>query len=1013
MANDRTNARPSHPAQSTRGRAADDCLAGGGEMGTHMRALNWSTTPLGPVEGWPQSLKTAVSIMLASRFAMVVAWGPEFRLFYNDRYRPVLGASKHPSALGAPAKLVFPEAWPFIGPLFESTLQGEAVALDDVLIPLNRYGYLENCYFTLSYSPISDETGQVAGMLAVVAETTERVEGERRLKMLRDLARRAADSKTAEDACANAASILANNPIDVPFALLYLCSQDGTRAHLIAATGLARDTNASPTMVDLTRLDPGDGWPLGEVTHSQELCTLDDLPVRFGPLPGGPYPEPTHTAILVSLMRPGQPHPDGLLVFGVSPRRALDDAYRGFYELAADHIFTAIRNARAHEEERQRAEALAELDRAKTAFFSNVSHEFRTPLTLMLGPLEDALADAHDPPSPRHRERLELMHRNSLRLLKLVNTLLDFSRIEAGRIQAVYEPTDLAAYTTELASVFRSAIERAALHLSVDCPPLLELVYVDREMWEKIVLNLLSNAFKFTFAGEIAVALRWAGGAAELSVRDTGMGIPEDELPHIFERFHRVRSTQARTYEGTGIGLTLVQELVKLHGGAVTVTSAVERGSTFTVTIPAGSAHLPSERLGAPRMRPSTAVAGEVYVEEALHWSPEHTERAVSQGVWADGAWSPPHVSVPPDPSKTPFARILLADDNADMREYVRRLLRERWDVEAVHDGAAALAAARARVPDLVLTDVMMPGLDGFELLRELRAEARTREVPVILLSARAGEESRVEGLEAGADDYLIKPFSARELMARVGAHLKLSRVRREAAEALAAANAEAERRARAAEEAQALLQASLHEKEVLLKEIHHRVKNNLQVIASLLYLQSDQLKDPEDVALFEDTQHRVKSMALIHESLYSTGNLAHFNFARYIESLSTHLFASYATGATHIRLHTSLEELAFDVDTTVPCGLLLNELLTNALKYAFPNGRPGEIYVTLRTEAGHVSLSVCDTGIGIPEELDFRHTESLGLQLVCMLTEQLGGTMTLTRERGTTFTVRFPYPTR
>jgi PAS domain S-box-containing protein len=375
-----------------------------------------------------------------------------------------------------------------------------------------------------------------------------------------------------------------------------------------------------------------------------------------------------------------------------------------------------------------------------------------------------------------------------------------------------------------------------------------------------------------------------------------------------------------------------------------------------------------------------------------------------------------------------------------------------------------------------------------------------------------------VEGLEAGADDYLIKPFSARELIARVGAHLELARVRREAAAALResearfrhmaghapvmvwvaepdgscsflsqswyaftgqtpatglgfgwleavhpedrdtardtflAANAgrqafqvdyrlrrhdgvyrwaidaaaprvaadgtflgyigsviDITERKRTEEE----LQASLREKEVLLKEVHHRVKNNLQLVASLLHLQSDQLKDPEDQTLFEDIQNRVKSMAIIHESLYGTGDLAHFNFARYIGTLSTHLLHAYRAETSHIRLHTELEDLAFDVDTAVPCGLILNELLTNALKYAFPDGRTGDIHIGLRAEAGHVTLRVHDTGVGFPEDLDFQNTDSLGLQLVGMLTEQLGGTIALARERGTTFTVTFPYPTR
>ena len=255
--------------------------------------------------------------------------------------------------------------------------------------------------------------------------------------------------------------------------------------------------------------------------------------------------------------------------------------------------------ARALEEERRRAEALAELDAAKTAFFANVSHGFRTPLTLLLAPLEDALAQPDPAASPADRERLTVAHTNGLRLLRLVNMLLEFSRIEAGRVRADGAPTDLAAFTAELASMFRSTIERAGLRFLVECPPLSRPVVVDRDMWEKIVLNLLSNAFKFTTEGEIAVTLRQVDQEAELSVCDTGVGIPEASLPRLFERFYQVRGTRGRSIEGTGIGLALVQELVKLHGGSVRTASTLGQGSTFIVTVPLGPT--PS------RFRPRTA----------------------------------------------------------------------------------------------------------------------------------------------------------------------------------------------------------------------------------------------------------------------------------------------------------------------------------------------------------------------------------------------------------------------
>jgi PAS domain S-box-containing protein len=446
-----------------------------------------------------------------------------------------------------------------------------------------------------------------------------------------------------------------------------------------------------------------------------------------------------------------------------------------------------VREQSAREEERQRAETLAELDRAKTLFFSNVSHEFRTPLTLSLAPLQDALSDSTHPLDPIQRERLELVHRNSIRLLKLVNTLLDFSRIEAGRMEAVYEPIDLAMFTTELASVFRSAIERAGLKLMVDCPPLPEPVYVDREMWEKIVLNLLSNAFKFTFAGEIRVSLHSSdGNQALLQIQDTGAGIAPEHLPHLFERFYQVRGTQARTHEGSGIGLALVHDLVRLHGATIEVNSTVGEGTCFTIALPFGTNHLPNDRLQdeGDRVQPtrtlaSTTMGAASYVEEAERWLAadldppqpplEKGENTVKVPLQKGDLGGSSELEADPISS----ARVLLVDDNADMREYLTRILSEHVQVEAVADGAAALAVAQERVPDLILSDVMMPGLDGFELLQALRTDPRTKEVPIILLSARAGEEAIVEGLQAGADDYLIKPFSAQELVSRVNAHLQ------------------------------------------------------------------------------------------------------------------------------------------------------------------------------------------------------------------------------------------------
>jgi signal transduction histidine kinase len=519
-------------------------------------ALDWAQTPLGPPESWSPTLKTMTRFMLVNRFPMLLWWGPQFCQLYNDAYRPILGA-KHPQFLGRPTEECWSEIWDILRPLIETPFNGgPATWMEDIQLELNRYGFTEETHFTIAYSPVPDETvaSGIGGVLATVHEISEKVVGERRIVVLRDLGTRAVEAKTAEEACAVAATTLARHPKDVPFALLYLIDDNAKQMRLAGVAGIDAQTSLSPLAINLESEQP---WPLSTRLQSETAQTAAELASRFGAdVPVGPWSDPPREAV-VTLIRSNVAHqPAGLLIAGISSRLRLDDAYLSFIELAATQISTAIANARAYEEERKRAEALAEIDRAKIAFFSNVSHEFRTPLTLMIGPLQDIL-DEPFLPQDAH-ERLSLAHRNSLRLLKLVNTLLDFSRIEADRIEAVYEPVDLPALTAELASNFRSAIERAGLTFTVDCDPVSESVYVDREMWEKIVLNLLSNAFKFTLSGGIKLKLRQARRTVELLVSDTGTGIPAEALPRIFERFHRVKGARGRSYEGSGIGLALV-----------------------------------------------------------------------------------------------------------------------------------------------------------------------------------------------------------------------------------------------------------------------------------------------------------------------------------------------------------------------------------------------------------------------------------------------------------------------
>ena len=1007
-----------------------DWLTGGGEMGARIREFDWSQTPLGPRSSWSPNLRMMVRFLLANRFPMLLWWGPEFIQIYNDPYRPVLGA-KHPvPGLGRSCSECWSEIWDILRPLIETPFNGgPSTWMEDISLELNRFGFAEETHFTIAYSPVPDESvpSGIGGVLATVHEISEKVVGERRMRLLRDLSARSGDAKTAAEACARLNESLEMHPKDIPFAMVYLLEDGEQRARLAGISGLNEGTHISPRIIEFGQ---GVGeeplWPLAAALQTEQLQIVEDLPGRFGnAVPAGPWTDPPQQAVVAPINSNIAHQPAGFLVVGVSSRLRLDDSYRSFIELLTSQVSTAITNARAYEEERKRAEALAEIDRAKTAFFSNVSHEFRTPLTLMLGPLEEALANGLP---TEFREQLTVAHRNSLRLLKLVNNLLDFSRIESGRVQAFYEATDLSALTLELASVFRSAIERAGIELVVDCPPVDQPVYVDREMWEKIVLNLLSNAFKFTFDGRIEVSLKPTVDTIELSVADSGTGIPPEELPHIFARFHRVRGARGRSYEGSGIGLALVQELVKLHNGTVQVESELDRGTRFTIKIPLGFSHLPAERIGRANEIAANGTSATAFVEEALRWLGDGDTRFEKLQIVDD---SDPNSTRGPQQAEVSEtrARILLADDNADMREYLRRLLGANYEVVAVHDGTAALEAARQESFDLVLADVMMPRLDGFGLLAALRADEALQTISVILLSARAGEEARVHGLAKGADDYLIKPFSARELLARIEALLKLQRIRRDAA-ARETDLLKREREAReAAEEANKL-------KDQFLATLSHELRNPLNVILGYLELlvRTPEIKQHQQLlSMSQALKRNAQAQSQLINDLLDLSRLQMGKLSLSEETVSLATIVNNAVET--VTAEAKAKEIQIDVK--VPTELLfvhgdslrlqqvIWNLLNNAVKFT---GNRGNITVDLTEVDDEAVLSVEDTGQGIPPDFlphvfeMFRQADStivrehsglgIGLALVHQIVKIHGGTVAVESKglgQGARFTVHLP----
>ncbi|NIJ52966.1 ATP-binding protein [Dyadobacter arcticus] len=727
-------------------------LSGGGKTGELIRSLDWSATPLGPVGSWPQSLRSALSICLNSNFPIAIYWGKGLHLLYNDAWSPIPG-NKHPASLGLTAKQVWPEIWEDLAPQFEKAFKGEPGGSKDALLPMQRHGYTEECYFDFTFTPVYGEDGEVEGVFNAVIETTYRVINERRASLLKQLSICIATAHTCHNVYTLAVDFFKGYSKDIPFAFLYTIDQLG-EAEFLASTG----NHASLGKLWKNQL------PVDDLIASGALLHIPDLSQYLTDIPQGYWPEQPVEGVLVPLSS-NNGIVDAFIFCGISARLGYDEDYKDFYNSTAVAVMTVSQNIVSLQKERERSRSLAELDRLKTAFFTNISHEFRTPLTLLLGPVEEFLADpAMDQDV---KARMGPVYRNVLRMQKLVNTLLEFSRIEAGRIHATFRAIDISAFTTDLASTFRSAIEKAGLKLSIKSFPINDPVFVDTDMWEKIILNLISNAFKYTFEGGISLEIRQIGPRVYVSVTDTGTGIAEDQLDKLFDRFHRIENSVGRSQEGTGIGLALVKELVGIHKGSILVKSQPGQGSVFTIEMPTGKAHLPADHIAAEDFSTTTIIRS-AYIEEALGWTyMDDLQDTAGVGLMAAS----------PEEQKR---MVLVADDNADMRAYIKRLLEGQFTVLTAEDGQEAYLKMLQYKPDLLVSDIMMPKLDGFGLLQKIRLHPELKATPVLFLSACAGEESKVEGLDAGADDYLVKPFSAKELIVRVTNHIRANQVRRQ-----------------------------------------------------------------------------------------------------------------------------------------------------------------------------------------------------------------------------------------
>ncbi|MDY7101522.1 MAG: SpoIIE family protein phosphatase [Actinomycetota bacterium] len=744
----------------------------GGEMGRRIRELDWASTPVGAMSDWPAELRSALSFMLASRAQIAMFWGPDYIAFYNDAYAPTIG-EKDRTALGRPARDGWSELWSTLEPMLDSVVETlEPFAASDHPFEIARHGFIEDVFFDISYDPILLPSGEVGGVFCIVSETTVRVVGERRLRMVHELARELPSTDGEDEVAELAVELLCAQPADIELAGVYLRGADGG-VHLAGPAeprdGLPAELAAS-SRLSIAWTRAVDGQSAVEITGSWR-SDVDAVPTR-----------PT---ILHPLLVRGDVV--GGLVVTPSARQPFDDAHRTFLGSLAAEIARALAEVRGRAEDRRRADALAELDRAKTDFFSNISHEFRTPLTLLLGPLRDALDDQSAPLEGRQRERVALAERNAERLLRLVNRLLEFSRYGEGASRPRIEALDIGEATSSIVELFGELARRAGIDLRLEVSPITRPTPADPSMFEIVVLNLLSNAFKHTLEGSITVSVTQDRSDAVVTVSDTGSGIPAEALEHVFDRFHRIAGVGGRTFESTGIGLALVHEIVDAHGGSVTATSDVGVGSTFEVRLPLA----PAEPDTGDEPVPSTVDAhGSAVSARYLADVTEivdTTNGATTTAETEDATGEPGRGHADGSPDAEPESggnsdggTVLVVDDNADMRHYLRQNLEPYFEVIVARNGEDGIEKAREVRPDLVLTDVMMPGLDGIGLLAALRADDALRNVPVVLVSARPGEDLAVEALEVGADDYLIKPFSVLELVTRVRSAVQLARSRTE-----------------------------------------------------------------------------------------------------------------------------------------------------------------------------------------------------------------------------------------
>lgn len=701
-----------------------------GELGRRVAAKDWSLTPFGPIESWHPSLLTSLNIVLASQHPSIIFWGPELCLLYNDACRSILGTEKHPRALGQRAELVWAEVWDDLRPILEQGLGGRAAWVNDMRLDIARDGHRTESYFTISSMPILAQEGRIGGILCVIVETTHKVVGDRRVDRAEAASAEVLIKKAASEGSESPASKAGGSGFDASPS-----SSAGAQFHIVVADDHA-DMRAY-----LERLLR----PLGEVlavsdgvqalaavrSRAPDLVLADVMMPNldgFGLLRALRDDDSTKDLPIVLLSaRSGEDARIEGIRAGADDYLTKPFPARELYARVRTQILLARQRKQAESERaiwiEERAQFLAraelldelrEADRRKNEFIAVLSHELRNPLA----PIKNSLhvLEAAAPGSDNAKRAMRIIDRQVNQLARLVDDLLDVTRITQNKIQLQRQRVDLNEIVLRTVEDNRSIFERKSVNLSVNLSDAPVFVDGDSARLSQVVSNLLQNAAKFTPASgatAVTVARDEAAERAVVRVADTGVGIEEAMLERLFQPFMQADTTLDRTNGGLGLGLALVKGLVELHGGEVSASSeGLDKGSELVVRIPLDARSAPPSE--------------------------------------------PPVLSVPRSP-----LRVLIIEDNRDAADSLRGVLSQYGcDVEVAYDGTSGIDNARRLNPDVVFCDIGLPGISGYEVAKALRADEARRKAVLVALTGYALPEDRERAKAAGFDHHLAKPAS-------------------------------------------------------------------------------------------------------------------------------------------------------------------------------------------------------------------------------------------------------------